>query len=272
MLLKSVEFPDIDEQGYPYQLPFFGKKMDFKTPITILVGENGAGKSSLLKLMNDVVKLYRIDGASNTVSKKGSPLKSVMDQPLVTYYRTKPKGFFFSAEDFTTYIHGLELNRQDAKQALDEIEVEYKNKSEFSKSLARMPHMSTLHDIDHLYQKDLLSSSHGEAYLDFFKSRLRKNELYFLDEPETPLSIQNQITLLSILDEAISLGNQFVIATHSPIIMAIPEATIYLIETGGISIVNYDEIESVQLLKQFLNHKEQFFRHLYKKLDKGSQY
>ena len=102
MLLKSVEFPITDERGYPYELPFFGKKIEFKNPITILVGENGAGKSSLLKMMNDVVKLYRIEGVSNNTAKKGSPLKSVFDQPIVSYYRTKPKGFFFSAEDFTT--------------------------------------------------------------------------------------------------------------------------------------------------------------------------
>lgn len=265
MLLNSVEFIKSESEGYPYHLPFFGHKLMFTTPITIFIGENGAGKSSLLKLLNDALKLYRIEGASKISKNKISALKSALDVPTVTYYRTKPKGFFFSAEDFTTYIQSLELNRQEAYQALDDIEREYAHKSEFSKIQARMPHMSTLNDINHLYQKDLLSSSHGEAYLDFFKSRLRKNELYLLDEPETPLSIQNQITLLSVLDEAIHNGNQFIIATHSPILMAIPGATIYLISLDGITQVSYDDIESVQLLKQFLNHKEQFFRHLYEK-------
>jgi predicted ATPase len=265
MLLKSIEFKKTDEIGYPYDLPFFGHLLPLTTPITILVGENGAGKSTLLKLLNDVLKLYRIDANESFIRKNQKAFKSTLYLPSITYVRTKPKGFYFSAEDFTTYIQSLEQNRQEAFQALDEIEKEYANKSEFSKSLARMPHMRTLNDIDQMYQKDLLSSSHGEAYLDFFKSRLRTNELYLLDEPETPLSIQNQITMLSVLDDAISRGNQFIIATHSPILMSIPGATIYEISTEGVRSMAYDDIESVRLLKHFLNHKEQFFRHLYEK-------
>jgi predicted ATPase len=264
MLVKSIEFIKTDDVGYPYDLPFFGHKITLTTPITILVGENGSGKSSLLKLLNDVLKLYRID-ANDAMKKNAKTFKSSLHLPSVQYVRTKPKGFYFSAEDFTTYIHSLEQNRQEAYQALDEIETEYANKSDYSKSLARMPHMRTLNDIDQMYQKDLLSSSHGEAYLDFFKSRLRTNELYLLDEPETPLSIQNQITMLSILDDAVSRGNQFIIATHSPILMSIPGSTIIEISPEGIRNIEYNDIESVKLLKHFLNHKEQFFKHLYEK-------
>jgi predicted ATPase len=265
MLLKSIEFVKTDESGYPYDLPFFGHTFTLTSPITILVGENGAGKSSLLKLLNDVLKLYRIDANESINKKNPKTLKSTLYLPTIQYVRTKPKGFYFSAEDFTTYIQSLEHNKQEAYQALDEIEKEYANKSDYSKSLARMPHMRTLNDIDQMYQKDLLSSSHGEAYLDFFKSRLRSQELYLLDEPETPLSIQNQITMLSILDDAVSRGNQFIIATHSPILMSIPGATIYEISGDGVRSIAYDDIESVRLLKHFLNHKEQFFKHLYEK-------
>ncbi len=264
MLVKSIEFMKSDEIGYPYDLPFFGHTLILTSPITILVGENGAGKSSLLKLLNDVLKLYRID-ANESSKKTQKTLKSSLHLPNIQYVRTKPKGFYFSAEDFTTYIQSLEQNRQEAYQALDEIETAYAHKSDFSKSLARMPHMRTINDIDQMYQKDLLSSSHGEAYLDFFKSRLRTNELYLLDEPETPLSIQNQITMLSILDDAVARGNQFIIATHSPILMSIPDATIIEISSDGVRSVAYDDLESVKLLKHFLNHKEQFFRHLYEK-------
>lgn len=265
MLLKSIEFVKTNETGYPYDLPFFGHTLTLNSPITILVGENGAGKSSLLALLNDVLKLYRIDSTASQTKKNQKILKSTQHLPNIHYVRTKPKGFYFKAEDFTTYIQSLEHNKQDAYQALDEIEKDYANKSDFSKSLARMPHIRTLNDIDQMYQKDLLSSSHGEAYLDFFKSRLRNQELYLLDEPETPLSIQNQITLLSVLDDAVSLGNQFIIATHSPILMSIPGATIYEISPDGVRSIEYDDIESVRLLKHFLNHKEQFFKHLYEK-------
>lgn len=262
MLIKSIEFPTIDDSEYPYHLPFYGKKVEITAPITILIGDNGAGKSTFLKLLNDVIQLYRID--SNETKQKRHPLK-VLSLPKVTYMRTKPKGFYFSAEDFTTYFRSLAQHRQEAYDALTDVEAEYANKSDFSKSLARMPHMRTIHEIDQLYQKDLLSSSHGEAYLDFFISRLRSHELYLLDEPETPLSIQNQMTLLSVIDDAIGRGNQFIIATHSPILMSIPGATILRVHKEGMDEIRYEDIESVQLLKQFLNHKEQFFRHLYQK-------
>lgn len=265
MLLKSIEFVKTEETGYPYDLPFFGHTLTLTSPITILVGENGAGKSSLLKLLNDEIKLYRIDANASQTKKNQRTLKSTLHLPNIQYVRTKPKGFYFSSEDFTTYIQSLEHNKQEAYQALEEIKKDYANKSDFSKSLARMPHMRTLNDIDQMYQKDLLTSSHGEAYLDFFKSRLRTQELYLLDEPETPLSIQNQITMLSILDEAVSRGNQFIIATHSPILMSIPGATLYEISHDGVRSIEYDDIVSVRLLKHFLNHKEQFFKHLYEK-------
>ena len=175
----------------------------------------------------------------------------------------KPKVFFFSAEDFTSYIHYLIQEKNESFNELKRVEMEYKNKSDLSKSLTRMPFMWTIHEIDSLYERDLLKSSHGEAYLDFFKSRIHSNEIYLLDEPETPLSIKNQLALLSIIDEGVKNGNQFLIATHSPILMAIPYAKIYKFDESKVELTRYEDIESVSLLKQFMSHPESFFRHLY---------
>lgn len=265
MLLKAITFPHTKTNQYPYNLPFIGQTMVLSSPITVLIGENGAGKSTLLRSLQSVLHLYRIAGTdSKVVNPNGNWLSEFVQ---LSYVRTKPKGFCFSAEDFTTYIQSLEQTKQSAYQAIEEIQVEYESKSAFAKAQAQMPHMRTIHDINQMYSNNLLTVSHGEAYLDFFKSRLRSNELYLLDEPETPLSIQNQLAMLSIIDEAVSRGNQFIIATHSPILMAIPGATIYSLSESGIDQLSYDTIESVQLLKHFLNHREQFFKHLFTKKD-----
>lgn len=261
--LKSVSFSQVAKTEFPFNLPFFGQEIIFSSPVTLLVGENGTGKSTLLELVDEVIKLYKINSKNLEHKELKSVLKNAERFVKCQYQLKKPKGFFFSAEDFTSYIHYLIQEKNISYEELKRIENEYAHKSELSRSLARMPHMRTLGEIDTLYEKDLLKSSHGEAYLDFFKSRIRANELYLLDEPETPLSIQNQLALLSIIDEGIKQNNQFIIATHSPIIMAIPNAVIYQIDQSGIKKCRFDELESVVLLKQFMNHPESFFRHLY---------
>jgi predicted ATPase len=128
--------------------------------------------------------------------------------------------------------------------------------------MASVPHAKSLEELENMYSNDLSMRSHGEAYLDFFASRLKPKQLYLLDEPETPLSTQNQLTLLAMIKTAVEEDCQFIIATHSPIIMAYPGATLYEIGNNQIQSVQYDEIESIQLLKQFLNQPGQFIRHL----------
>ena len=262
-LIRSIQFSQTRKDIFPYQLPFFGHEIVFDGPVTILIGENGSGKSTFLELINEVIGLYKIRDKKTLHPELISPINDAKSQVHIKYVLNKPKGFFFSAEDFTSYIHDLMKEKANALEELKIIDQTYKRKSALSKSLASMPHMRTIGEINSLYQNDLLTSSHGEAYLDFFKSRIREKELYLLDEPETPLSIQNQLTLLSIIDEGVKRDNQFIIATHSPILMAIPYATIYEVSEQGFKRIAYDQIESVILLKQFMNHPESFLRHLY---------
>ncbi|HAX02385.1 MAG: hypothetical protein A2Y45_03730 [Tenericutes bacterium GWC2_34_14] len=263
-LIRSIQFSKVNKDIFPYQLPFFGHEMIFDAPVTILIGENGSGKSTFLELINEVIGLYKIKDKKILHPELISPISDAKSYVKIKYALSKPKGFFFSAEDFTSYIDDMMKEKAEAYQELKMIDQTYKHKSALSKSLARMPHMRTIGEINNLYQSDLLTSSHGEAYLDFFKSRIREKELYLLDEPETPLSIQNQLTLLSMIDEGIKRENQFIIATHSPILMAIPYATIYEVSDKGFQRIAYDQIESVILLKQFMNHPESFLKHLYR--------
>ncbi|MDY0074979.1 MAG: AAA family ATPase [Acholeplasmataceae bacterium] len=263
--LRSVTFQKNNQDIFPYHLPFFDKTITFDAPVTLLIGENGTGKSTLIELINEILGLYKITHHGEQNKEMQEVFKKASSFVKCSYQLKKPKGFFFSAEDFTSYIQFLVQEKNQAYQELKRVEKEYQHKSSLSKSLASMPFNRTLGEINQLYERDLLKSSHGEAYLDFFKSRIRQNEIYLLDEPETPLSIQNQLALLSIIDEGVKQNNQFIIATHSPVIMAIPYANIYVINHENIVQVNYEDIESVKLLKQFMNHPDSFFRHLYDK-------
>ena len=254
MLIKEVAFNKNSSQEYPYFLPFFGEKIEFNTPVTILVGENGSGKSTLLKLIKEQLGLYQI----------GKPIKKVVSNDVkVTCNVKKPKGFFFSSEDFTFYIKQLEDEKKESNQALEEIKENYKNRSLLANDLAAMPHQRTLNEINNLYERDLSQASHGEAYLPFFKSRLRSEHLILLDEPETPLSFHHQLSLMYLLKEAIDDKCQIIIATHSPVIMAYPQATIYKFTENSVDKVDYQSLEEVTLMRTFLINPNAFLSHLF---------
>lgn len=255
ILIKSVELKTNDKKDFPSYLPLFNQVISFDKPITLLIGDNGCGKSTFLDILRTKLNLFKIG-------------QKEMDFTHIdfkaSFHLHKPKGLYFASEDFTTYIHDLEREKKWSKEAIKEIDETYKNKSEFAKSLAKMPHGRTLYEIDNLHNRNLNESSHGEAYLSFFKSRLRKGQLILLDEPETPLSFQNQLALLYLLKEGVDSGSQFIIATHSPVIMAYPDAAIYQFTENGLMKVSYDKIEQVESLKHFLNNPDLFLRHLFK--------
>lgn len=251
--LKAVTFQGKDNR-YPYHLPFFDQRIVFNHPLTILVGDNGCGKSTFLELIKEELSLYQI----------GKPVDS---HPHVSCIKEvtlkKPKGLYFSSEDFTTYIKELEDELKSSKEELKLIDQTYNNRSEFAKSLAKMPHARTIHEISSLHDRPLNASSHGEAYLSFFKSRMRADQLILLDEPETPLSFANQLALLYILKDTIERGSQIIIATHSPIIMSYPGAEIYLFTDDRLEKTTYEDLESVKTLRDFLNEPKRYLHHLF---------
>ena len=262
--LKSIAIKENTETSYPFSLPVFRRAQNvrFEQPITIFIGENGCGKSTLLDLISAKMGLYRI-AMEDKIRRESDELFQNAGKNVFAEFRlTKPAGFYFSAEDFTTYILSLAREIALAQAELRRVQTEYQNRSDFAKQMASTPFARTIHEIDHLYQNDLLTSSHGEAYLDFFSSRMRKGQLYLLDEPETPLSVQNQLTLITMIDQAVQNDCQFIIATHSPVLMGIPDARIWEFQENQIQEVKFENIESVLLLKQYLSNREQFFRYL----------
>jgi predicted ATPase len=112
------------------------------------------------------------------------------------------------------------------------------------------------------YGVDLDANSHGQSFLRLFQSRIVPDGLYLLDEPEAPLSPQSQLALMSLMADAIGAGAQFVIATHSPILLAYPGARIYSFDDGTISEVAFGDLDHVNLTRSFLNDPEQFLRKL----------
>ncbi|NJN55708.1 MAG: AAA family ATPase, partial [Anaerolineae bacterium] len=109
---------------------------------------------------------------------------------------------------------------------LRRVDQEYAGRSAHAKGLARMPFAGQLHEMRQQYGRDLNTYSHGESFLELFQSRLQPGGLYLLDEPEAPLSPTRQLTLLSMIKQMVAQNCQFIIATHSPLLMAYPDAAI----------------------------------------------
>jgi predicted ATPase len=132
--------------------------------------------------------------------------------------------------------------------------------STYARGLAKGPHRASLAESERRYGAEPDAASHGEAFLNLFAKRLVPGGLYLLDEPEAALSPQSQLGLLALIKRALDAGSQFVIATHSPILMATPEATILSFDSPPIRAVRFEDLESVTLVREFLKAPERYLR------------
>lgn len=249
---------NIQQEGYPFSVPAVQQmqELSFTAPITVLSGENGSGKSTLLQLMAACCGCVRI-GDGKIEDDAGIAAQKAAHCFTPVFMRKPMRSFFFSAESFIRYISWIEKSKAEAKEAIAEIDRTYKSKS--AAALARQPHEATLADLEELYAYSLSQSSHGEGFLAFFDSRLNGKGLYFIDEPEGALSYSNQYLLAVMVHNAAKYGSQFVIATHSPILCAIPNADIWEIGENGITEKSYDELENISFLRMFMKRKDTMF-------------
>ncbi len=155
------------------------------------------------------------------------------------------------AEDFFNFAKRTNQMRQE----LEEMALEYEGQ-------AKRAILKEKADLVRRYGDNLDENSHGESFLKLFQARFIPCGLYLLDEPEAPLSPLRQLSLISMLKEMVNQNSQFIIVTHSPILMAFPGASILSFDSYPIREVTYDEIEHVSLTKAFLNNPESFLRHL----------
>lgn len=232
------------------------EELEFRSPVTILCGDNGCGKSTLLEILAACLRANRIGRPMEGDEKRVKISRHAADFRL-TWLHPK-KNFFFSAEDFIKYIDWVENTKQEARAAI--AEVDERGFTGYAASLAKMPHYHTLEDLSGLYANSLAVQSHGEGFLDFFRSRISPDGLFLMDEPEGALSYENQYLLARIIMESVKEGCQFVIATHSPVVSAIPGAEIYEIRGGRLCPCIYEEVENNSFLRMFLSHRESMMR------------
>lgn len=206
------------------------------TPVTFLVGENGSGKSTLLEAIAVSCGFNAEGGTRNFTFSTRATHSELGEYITVAKRRYSRDGFFLRAESF--YNVATNIDEMDEEPS-------------FSPRL-----------IDSYGGVSLHSQSHGESFLALVQNRFGGEGLYLLDEPEAALSPTRQLTLLGEMHQLVERDSQFIIATHSPILMAYPGARIYELSENGIASVEYRETEHYQLTRRFLENPERMLRYL----------
>lgn len=264
-LLRSLAFkPPAKNLGFPFTLPFVGAltTVNFAAEVTFLVGENGSGKSTFLEALACAVDSITVGSESVAHDKTLSAARALAKQFKLTWAKRTKKGFFLRAEDFFGYAKRMAQIKAEMEQDLTAIETHYAERSQTAKNLARMPYLRELGEMRRAYGEGLDNNSHGEGFFKLFNARFVGEGLYLLDEPEAALSPNRQLTLLAQIKVMVGQKAQFIIATHSPILMAYPGATLLSFDGGRIHPVEYETLEHVVVTRSFLNNPEAYLRHL----------
>jgi predicted ATPase len=267
MLLQSVEMKTRPKSAavFPFNVPFVKHltKIEFRSPITFLVGENGSGKSTFLESIACAIGSVTVGGESVSTDKTLAKVcEFALDHLKLTWTKRTKKGFFMRSEDFFSYAKKMSEVRAEMEQDLADIEEEYKGRSLLAKNLAQMPFNNQIGAMQQSYGEGLDSNSHGEGFFKLFKERFVGEGVYLLDEPEAPLSPSRQLALMTMLKMMIDKGGQFIIATHSPILLAYPDSQILSFDDSAIQAVAYDDLEHVTITRSFLSNPQAYLKHL----------
>jgi len=228
--LLSEKYPTRDR--YPFNIDVLQKtrSIAFSSPVTFFVGENGSGKTTLLEALARRCHIHIWSGIERT--------RSVINPYEETFFLCMEAewtddivpGSFFSSQIFRNFA-----------QLVDEWEADNPGQ------------------IDYFGGKSLIAQSHGQSIMSFFKSRYKIKGLYLLDEPETALSPKSQLELLKLLREMGALGHaQFIIATHSPILLACPGSVIYSFDHAPVKTIPYEDTEYYLIYKTFMENPHQY--------------
>ena len=232
--ISSILFDNsLSESSYLNNIPVIkyleeNKELDFSSNITFFVGENGTGKSTLLEAMA-VAYGFNAEGGTINFSFSTKDTHSELSEHLTLSKRDYAKdGFFLRAESL-----------YNAATYIDEVKATH-NYGDVS----------------------LHNQSHGESFLSIVQNRFSGQGLYLLDEPEAALSPMRLMTLIVEIDNLLKNNSQFIIATHSPILMAFPDAEILQFSESGIEKVKYYETEHYKITKLFIEEPEKMIHHL----------
>lgn len=265
--LKSFTAKNIEKErrDFPFDVPTIQTldEIQFTAPVTFLVGENGSGKSTLLEALACAIGSTTVGSESVKTDPSLVEIRKLAQHLRLAWTKRTQKGFFLRAEDFFGYAKTLTKMRQELEQDIQSVDETYGGRSKLASALAKMPHQNELHALNNRYGgRGLDAYSHGESFMALFQSRFVPGGLYLLDEPEAPLSPIRQLSFLSTLKYMVKEDAQFIIATHSPIIMAFQPAVILSFDNAKITQVKYDDLENVKLIKSFLNDPDAYLNHL----------
>ena len=266
LLLRSVSMrpgatlPD----AFPFDVPVIRAldTLEFTQPVTILVGDNGSGKSTLLEGIAAAARLPAAGADRLEADPTLAAARQLGDALKLVWSKRNGRGFFLRAEDFFGFARRMARLRQDFEQDLADLDGEYAERSDYARGLASMPYNREIYDMQRAYGDSLDVYSHGESFLVFFQARFKPDSLILLDEPEAPLSPLRQLALLALLKDMVAQGAQFILATHSPILMAYPDAALLNFDDSAIRPAAYADLEHVRLMRDFLNDPDQYLRHL----------
>lgn len=227
MTLREVRLdPETPTEGYPFDLPAVrALPLRFDTGVTVLVGENGSGKSTLVEAVA-VAAGFNPEGGSFQARFSTAPTHSgLCDQLRLVWSPRLAPGWFLRAESFY-------------------------NVASYRDATPGRP-MPSYHKM-----------SHGESFLEVARDWFREPRLFVLDEPEAALSFTGQLALVQAMLDGVAGGAQFVLATHSPLLMAYPGARLYELTGDGVAERRYDDLEVVGMWRSFLDAPQRFLRHL----------
>lgn len=263
--LRAVEpKSELGGDRFPFNVPVIRnlRPLETSATVTFLVGENGSGKSTLLEGIAAAAHLPTIGAESIDHDPTLAPQRELGRSLRLVWNIKVRRGFFLRAEDFFGYAKSLSKLRAELQERLKDIETEFAGRSDYAKGFARLPVVRSLVEMEQRYGVNLDENSHGQSFLKLFRSRFVPDGLYLLDEPEAPLSPQSQLALMSMIGDMIQERAQFIIATHSPILLGYPGATIYSFDGGEAKRVEYEELDHVVVTRDFLNGRERFLKYL----------
>ena len=252
-------------ERFPFCVPTIASltSLDLDAAVVCFVGENGSGKSTLLEAIAIAAALPSAGAAGRAQDDPTLVDQLWLSRALKLVWRTRNnRGLFLRAEDFFGFQQLLKHERAEFQATLDRMDDEYADRSEYAKGLAMGPLKASMAEMDRRYGADPDARSHGEAFLNFFQERLVPRGLYLLDEPEAALSPQRQLTLLAMMFDLVGDGAQFIISTHSPLLLAFPGARIYSFDESPIAPVAWEETDHVRLTRDFLANPERYLRNL----------